>query len=216
MRVWNVATGRVFAAPAGHSSWIYAIAYSPNGRLLASASTDSSIRLWDPQSGMAIGTLRGHDSGIVSMAFSPIDTLLVSASSDKVKLWNVSADSLQSLDQDANTLPSNDGSVEAPSLGKWTLSDTVTGHVIGHIGASWGADVLVGLSRSSQKLYTVRYDPKRGVSVVAWDMTSSQVTARIPFGSCDYAPEFCGLNPDGTLLAVSGWVDGPVQLFTAT
>ena len=59
---------------------MYSIAFSPDGRLLATGSRDTTIRLWDASTGTLLRTLEPHGSWIRSVAFSPDGTRLVSGS----------------------------------------------------------------------------------------------------------------------------------------
>jgi len=64
------------------------VAFSPDGRLLASASEDKTVRLWDPVTGQHQRTLTGHAGPVRSVAFSPDGRLLASAGDDgTVRLW---------------------------------------------------------------------------------------------------------------------------------
>jgi WD40 repeat protein len=73
----------------GHSSNVKAMVFSPDGKTLASASGDKTIRLWNGQSGAALVTLKGHLDYVQTVVFSPDGKTLASASSDKtIRLWD--------------------------------------------------------------------------------------------------------------------------------
>jgi len=74
----------------GHSSWVRAAAFSPDGLQLASGSGDHTLRLWDVMSGAPIALLEGHSHSVTSVAFSPGGSLLASGSGDHtLRLWDV-------------------------------------------------------------------------------------------------------------------------------
>ena len=75
----------------GHTAQVSSVAFSPDGKTLASASGDQSVILWDVASRKAIGEpLKGHSAQVMSVAFSPDGKTLASASADKtVMLWDV-------------------------------------------------------------------------------------------------------------------------------
>ena len=74
----------------GHSDHVYAVAFSPEDQLLASASMDKTVRLWNVVTGALHAIFADHSDKVWAVAFSSDEQLLVSGSSDgTARLWNV-------------------------------------------------------------------------------------------------------------------------------
>jgi small GTP-binding protein len=72
----------------GHTGFIGNIAWSPDGRMLATPSFDKTIRLWDPETGKCLFTLEGHKNSVKCVAFDPLGHILASGSKDNsIMLW---------------------------------------------------------------------------------------------------------------------------------
>ena len=54
-----------------HAFGVYSVAFSPDGKILASGSRDETIKLWDVKTGKELATLKGHPEGVNAVAFSP-------------------------------------------------------------------------------------------------------------------------------------------------
>jgi WD40 repeat protein len=89
MKLWDVASGRELVSMRERGRML-SEAFSPDGRMLATAGIDGLIKLWSTASGRKVGELKGHTDAVSSVAFSPDGNTLISGSNDStVKLWDV-------------------------------------------------------------------------------------------------------------------------------
>ena len=89
IRLWDIHSGQNIRTLTGHTGQINSIAFSPDGIILASGSSDKTVKLWNPQNGKLKTTLTGHASDVDSVTFSPDGQTLATGSRDQtIRLWN--------------------------------------------------------------------------------------------------------------------------------
>jgi len=95
IKVWDTQTGSELNSLAGHNNIVNGLAFSRDGRMLASGGFDSTIKLWDLSSGRELRTLTGHSGSIVALDFSGDGRFVVSGSDDgSTRLWNTQSGEL--------------------------------------------------------------------------------------------------------------------------
>jgi WD40 repeat protein len=88
--VWDVVEGRKVRELPGHTKWVYSVAYSPDGKWLATGGWDRTIKLRDAASGQEQMTIFGHQGFVLDLAFGPDSRCLASTGEDRsVQLWQV-------------------------------------------------------------------------------------------------------------------------------
>jgi WD40 repeat protein len=196
----------------GHTDWVLSVAFSPDGRLLASGSFDDTIKLWEVASGRLVRTLTGHTDWVRSVAFSPDGRLLASGSDDEtIKLWEVASGSLvRSLGHTAPVLSvafSPDGRLLASGSYKeiklWdvatgSLVRTLTGHTNWVLSVAFSPDGRLLASGSADK------------TIKLWEVASGSLVRTLT-GHTDWVRSVA-FSPDGRLLA-SGSADKTIKLW---
>ena len=98
VKVWDTTSGQELhtlkghVKDANHLGTVYRVAFSSDGKRLASASDDQTVKVWDVASGQETLTLKGHTESVKNVAFSPDGNRLASQSyDDTVKVWDATS-----------------------------------------------------------------------------------------------------------------------------
>jgi WD40 repeat protein len=92
IRLFSLEKAAVVARLAGHDDAVNALAFSPDGKLLASGGTDGKCILWDTNTWKRVAEVHGHDDAIIDLAMSPTGKQLATSSRDRaIALWDVPA-----------------------------------------------------------------------------------------------------------------------------
>ncbi len=221
VKLWEIATGRLVATfgvencqaaacGQGHSGAVYSVAFSPDGKTLASAGAEAVIRVWEVAGAKFLFKLAGpnaHSAEIWSVAFSPDGKRLASASSDRaIKLWDLaSAEWVMNITghtdwvyavaftRDGKNLvsASADRTIRVWDTTYGRLQTTLTGH----------GDQVFGLSLSPDNRSLASASQDQTVRI--WNLTPFGAREILTLDNKDRV-NAVAYSADGSLLAASG------------
>ena len=229
-KLWNTATGRQIgptlrhggaAVRTGSDSASWSAAFSPDSRLLATASADGTVHLWNTETGRVHGPTMQHYRGVWTVAFSPDGKLLASGSEDMtVRVWEVATGHLhcEPLEHDSRVSKvvfSPNGKLLATSTARPTIrlwkTDTWELHQMPFEGIRrlHNVDIDMAFSPDGNLLGTTSLGSTTSTAQL-WDTTTGQL-------HCEHLSHkgrvlAVAFSPDGKLVA-TGSADQTVQLW---
>ncbi|MHC5595673.1 MAG: WD40 domain-containing protein [Nostoc sp.] len=198
----------------GHSSGVFSVEFSPDGKTLASGSDDKTIKLWDVSTGKAIKTLTGHSSSVSSVGFSPDGKTLASGSGDKtIKLWDISTGkAIKTLTGHSSSVISVEFSPDGKTLASGSddktikLWDVSTGKAIKTLTGHSNSVFSVGFSPDGKTLASGSGDK----TIKLWDISTGKAIKTLTGHSNSVFS--VGFSHDGQTLA-SGSEDKTIKLW---
>jgi len=201
----------------GTDSQIAQVAWSPDGKLLASCATEGAIILWDVETGDQTRALREHEQPVYSLAWSPDGSAIASGSDDKtVKLWDPrTSRPLQSLLGHTDSVIALAWSPDGKRLASGGYDGTI------RIWDPQSGEKASALGQGSRGIYGLAWSPD-GVTLAAacynrdiqlWDIQTGKMplTLRGIEGSSTFSLAWSP-SLESSLLAAGFW-DGTIRLW---
>ncbi len=211
LRLFSI-DGKLLRVLPGHDDVIASVSWSPDGKRLASASYDRTVRTWDATTGKTLATFTHHSDFALAAAFSPDGKMLFTGSKDRsVRLIDAStgAGKFTFSDRDEDVLsvavhPDGKSAVASgmqPILSWW---DPATGARIRPMGGHRGAVHEVAFDKKGTLLVSGGEDG----TLRTWNGSTGAAVKNVPLGSIVYA---VAISPDGKR-AAAGCFDGLVRV----
>jgi WD40 repeat protein len=213
VRLWDLNTGKFLRALVGHGSYVYGVAFSPDGSMLASTgSFDGSARVWNPKTGATLRILRMHKDYTVGVAWSPDSKHLVvtGGTSGFATFWDLAKN------EQMKTVEHGTGvtSVAWSPDGKMVACGVSSGAFL------WNSDTFANirtLKQDSNLVYSVAWSPDSkklltggATNCEVWDVSEEQNKLQTIPGQAFVS----GWSPDNKFIVISA-SGGPLQMFDA-
>ncbi|PLZ80949.1 hypothetical protein CEN44_29050 [Fischerella muscicola CCMEE 5323] len=186
-----------------HSESVNSVAFSPDGKTIASGGPDKTIKLWDTTTGRVIKTLTGHNNGVYSIAFSPDGKTIASGSADNtIKLWDVTTGQvIKTLTGHNNEVYSVVFSPDGKTIASSSVDNTIklwditTGQIIKTLTGHEGTVNSITFSPDGKTIASGSVDQ----TIKLWDVVAGKAIKTLT-GHVDTVNSVV-FSPDGNLIA---------------
>ena len=198
----------------GHAGLVFSVAWSPDGKQLASANGDTTIKIWDVSTGQVVQTLSGHADVVLSVAWSPDGKWLASGGDDTtIKIWDISTGHVvQTLSGHADVVKSVAWSPDGKQLASGSYDQTIkiwdisTGQVVQTLSGHAGWVESVAWSPDGKQLASGSGDK----TIKIWDVSTGHVVQTLSGHAGGVL--LVAWSPDGKQL-VSGSYDKTIKIW---
>ena len=198
----------------GHTDLVNSVAFSTDGKSIASGSLDKTIRIWDAKTGKPIKTFSGHTNAVNSVAFSPDGKSIVSGFGDNVGIWDVKT---------GNTIKTLEGHTDVSSVAFSTDGKSIASGSLDNTIIIWDVEtgnLIKTLRGHTYYVYSVAFSPD-GTTIASgsWDKTiriwnvETGNLIKILRGHTHYVWSVT-FSPDGKYIA-SGSLDKTIRIWDA-
>lgn len=193
----------------GHSSFVRAIAFSPDGQNVLTGSADKTARLWDTKTGKELRKFEGHTSDVRSVAFSPDGKYVLTGSEDKTaRLWEVETGrEVRKFEGHSHFIRSAVFSADGKYIltGSWDKSarlwETATARLVQTFAGDSDRVMSATLSADRKYVLTGSID---GIARL-WETESGRLVRR--FEKHSWWVSSVAFHPNGKYVLTAGWDD---------
>jgi WD40 repeat protein len=217
IKLWEIPAGRLKTTLTGHHEPVWAVAYSPDTRWIASAAGNwrlpaqaGEVYLWDARNGQLVRTMRAHRGIAWTVAFSPDSLCLASgggeqtARDDHVVIWDLASDMPKRM------IPFPDGGVTSVAFSPDGRHVAAAGGKVARIWDVETGEALVSFAGHQGGVRKVVYQGDGGrlatgsadLTTRLWNVATGQETARLQGHSFEVAG--LAFSPDGHRIASVG------------
>jgi WD40 repeat protein/serine/threonine protein kinase len=216
IHIWDTTTGTAVGVLRGHEGPVRALAYSPDGKRLASGSADQTVRLWDPAAGREVAVFRGHEKPLEWLSYSPNGQRICSLDEGSGRLWDTTTGRAVAVFggpvKDTAALFTPDGGRLVVGLGRQVcLWDATTGRQTAALKGHDHQVLHLAVSPDGKRIASHGFQEN---VIRLWDGLTGREVAVLR-GDVEY-PGALAFSPDGSRLASGGvYPDNTVRLWEA-
>jgi uncharacterized protein (TIGR03067 family) len=202
--VWDVATGKE-KAKLPHKGSVWAVAWSPDGKLLAASDEFGYVKVWDVSARTTTAEFKLTNSRAMGVAFSPDGKLLATGDHDKyIKLWDLKSKQIKlqwrTYDYSPSLTFSNDGKflLSGGALGNPRIWDVANGKLVADLKGSNDEVRIPAISPNGQLIATMEMFQ---TDVILWDRATAKAIATLKGPARSGLCIGLSFSPDGNRLA---------------